>query len=93
MSKEIINKIEVIFKETYGYIYPLPYLHRISKDKNSRFQLVYTDKEHEIIIIDLYHLLIPAIDYEHKETQKNPELHYEKVMNYNYNLNNVFIDN
>lgn len=40
------------------------------------------NKENEIIIVDLYHLLIPAKDYEHKETIKNPQIHYEEVRFY-----------
>ena len=88
-TKRIEERINKIFLETYGYNYELPYLHRISKKDNERLQLLYTNKENEIIIVDLYHLLIPAKDYEHKETQKNHELHYEEVKVYKIGLEEI----
>jgi hypothetical protein len=88
-TKRIEERINKIFLETYGYSYELPYLHRISKKDNERLQLLYTNKENEIIIVDLYHLLIPAIDYEHKETTKNPQLHYEEVKVYKIGLEEI----
>ena len=86
---KIEERINTIYRETYGYSYTLPYLHRITKVGNERFQLVYTDKENEIIIIDLYHLLIPAVDHTHGEVVRNPKLHYEEVKNNKYDLCNA----
>ena len=88
-TKKIEERINKIFLETYGYSYELPYLHRISKKDNERFQILYTNKENEIIIVDLYHLLIPAKDYEHKETIKNPQIHYEEVKGYTIGLEEI----
>ena len=63
---------------------------RISSNNNKAFQLLYVDKTNEIILIDLYHLLIPAADHEHNETIKNPKLHYEVVKNNRFDISNVF---
>ena len=89
-KNNLYNRISKVFLETYGYTYRLPYLHRISKKNNEIFQIIYTDDNYEIIIVDLYHLLIPAIDHEHKEKNKNLKKHYDEVKNNKYNLNNIF---
>ena len=91
LGNNVKKRIEELYKETYGFIkLPLPYLHRISSNNNKAFQLLYVDKTNEIILIDLYHLLIPAADHEHNETIKNPKLHYEEVKNNRFDISNVF---
>lgn len=91
VGNNVKKRIEELYKETYGYvILPLPFIHRISKNDNKAFQLFYFNKTNEIVLIDLYHLIIPAADHEHNEQIKNPKKHYEEVKNNHYNLIHIF---
>ena len=84
MNKKLKTKLTDVHYETYFYNFKLPFLKRITKIGNERFQLYYyriDDDNIEIIFIDLYHLLIPAADKEHKEKKANPKKTYEDYIN------------
>ena len=91
-TKKVENKIRTIMRKTYGYDYELPLLWRFSKRGNERFQFIVLEQTKEIIIFDLYHLLLPALDKYHNEKIKNPEKKYLRVKNNNYDLANALID-
>ncbi len=84
MNKKIKARLTDIHYETYFYNFKLPFLKRITKIGNERFQLYYYQIDSnniEIIFIDLYHLLIPAADKGHKEKKANPKKTYEDYAN------------
>lgn len=84
MNKKLKTKFSEVHYETYFYNFKLPFLKRITKIGNERFQLYYyriDDDNIEIIFIDLYHLLIPAADKGHKEKKANPKKTYEDYIN------------
>ena len=89
MSPQLKTKIKDIYFQTYGKKINLPYLKRLTKKSNERFQLYYykvSDNNYLIIIVDLYHLLIPAADKSHNEKKKNPKQTYEKYKLANYDI-------
>lgn len=81
LNRKIQKRLSDVFYETYFYrINKLPYLKRITKKGNERFQLYYHQIDNnniEILFIDLYHLLIPAADKYVGEKEKNPKKVYE----------------
>jgi len=91
-DRETLSQMEAIFMETYGYNIRLPFLKRLSKIRNSRFQLFYKvidEDTIEIMFIDLYHLIIPAADVEHGEEEANPENTYNEFKDSDYNLTEI----
>lgn len=93
------QKIDAILQNTIGIkTVDLNFLYRLKCYANKSLQfffLEHPDGKYEVIIIDLYHLILPAADRDHYEKKANPKKTYkehhkdnpEKTM---YNLSEIF---
>lgn len=86
------KKIIDIIKETFDKEIELNKIYRFKNNDNPAFQL-YVNKENDnsykIIIIDLYHLVIPAVDRFRGSKKAHIEKDYDRIKLYNYCLSNV----
>ena len=87
------EKIKDILEQTIGdsnIDYNL--LIRLKSKENKGVQFFFLDKEAtcKVLIIDLYHLLLPAPNKEIGETKANPEKNYSKHKDAKFNLSNIF---
>ena len=89
LSEKKINDIVV---STYGQQIQFETLYRFKSTANPAFQL-YVNKEnnhkYKVIIVDLYHLVIPAIDKFKDRKTVELKKDYEAVKNYDYCLSNL----
>lgn len=87
------QKLKDIYIETYGEkLNDVSQIYRLKNIENKAFQL-YINKidsnNYEIILIDLYHLIIPAADTYLRKTKADLKGDFDKVKNHNFCLSNV----
>lgn len=89
LSKE---KLVDIVNSTFDRELQFNTVYRFKHRGNPKFQL-YVNKEnnnfYKVIIIDLYHLVIPAIDRSRERKKADIKADYEAVKNYDYCLSNL----
>lgn len=86
------DKINDIVFATYGEYKNIKFIYRLKHNDNPAFQL-YVNKinlnEYEVLIIDLYHLVIPAADKAKGKKIADIITDYDCVKNYNFCLSNL----
>ena len=88
------QKISDILSQTIGYNninYSM--LWRLKFISNPEIQFFFLDDlsgNYEVLIIDIYHLIIPAADKDYHEKHANPKKKYFEHQNANYDLKHIF---
>ncbi len=86
------KKMDKIIEETFGVKIPLKAVYRFKSIYNPAFQL-YVNKNNsgdfKVIVIDLYHLVIPAADKFKGKNKADLIADYEAVKNYNVCLSSI----
>ena len=99
---EYFKKIYQIVRETSGMnlshdirIRRLKKIRRKNEPYNPGVQFYYilNKKDYKIIVIDLYHMIIPAHNSDYPDFPKNPVLNYKNHKSGNYDLSNFIIKN
>lgn len=88
------KKIDAILQGTIGMsTVDLNFLWRLKCYANPALQFFFLDKKdgtYEVLMIDVYHLLIPAADKDHGEKKANPKKTYQEHKDAKYNLSEIF---
>jgi hypothetical protein len=98
-KEKTIDRLLMIINESNNETYKkkdLPIIYKLKHNKEPKIHLYISIKNNivKILLIDLYHLSIPADLYSNGKLTKRITLNdlptlYNKVSNYNYNLNNI----
>lgn len=88
------KRIDMVLQKTVGIsTVDLNLLYRLKCYANQALQFFFLDKlngEYEVLIIDLYHLIVPAADKDHNERKANPKKTYNEHKDAKYNLSEIF---
>lgn len=88
------KKIDTILKNTLGISIPnYTLLWRLKYIVNPKIQYYFLDNldgTYEIVIVDIYHLILPAPDKSHKEKKPNPKKTYNEHSLASYCLSNIY---
>ena len=86
------EKVSKITEETFGSKMQINMIYRFKNLSNPAFQLYISKQNNDdfkVIIIDLYHLVIPAADKSKGRKTADLKADYDDVKNYNVCLSNI----
>ena len=93
-GKKEQKKIDEILKQTLGMpSINISTIFRLKYIDNPALQFFFLDDyngNYHIIIVDIYHLILPAPDKEHHENVANPKKKYNEHKDASYCISNIF---